>query len=189
MMELFGSWAEYGAMLLKAAAKTAHELDVATGRAAARLASEIKKNIQSSGEHAGAPFRPLDPKTIARKGSSKPLIDTGALMGSLTSAKKENFVYFVGIPGDVMNERGIAIATYGRAHEFGFIGGGGVAIPARPWFRPTIEKFKTALMDDIKNEMNDFFQGGGGGRAPGPASRTPGSPHRKRDVKTGRFIK
>ncbi|MDF7681191.1 hypothetical protein PT300_11600 [Enterobacteriaceae bacterium ESL0689] len=43
-----------------------------------KLAGEVKRKIQSG----IAP--PLDPKTIARKGSSRPLIDTGNLLQSIT---------------------------------------------------------------------------------------------------------
>ncbi len=56
-------------------------------QAAARVgnygASEVKKGIVS-GSPGGQTFAPLSPVTIARKGSSKPLIDKGDLVGSIT---------------------------------------------------------------------------------------------------------
>ncbi|MEM8168046.1 hypothetical protein Q4R38_18910, partial [Morganella morganii] len=43
-----------------------------------KLSGEVKRKIQSG-------INPeLDPKTVARKGSSKPLIDTGNLLQSIT---------------------------------------------------------------------------------------------------------
>lgn len=157
-MDREGPWEAFGARLEHASRHAKGSLDKAIAKGAIGLASDIKRNLISSGEFAGAPFRPLSPKTIARKGSSKPLIDTAAMLGAVTSARKEELVYFVGIPGDQTNARGAAIAIYAAAHEFGAITSRGQVIEARPWFRPTVAKVRASRLADIKVEMEKLFR-------------------------------
>jgi phage gpG-like protein len=49
-----------------------------------KMAGEVKRKIQTGIDPA------LNPKTIERKGSSKPLIDTGQLLQSITYEVREN---------------------------------------------------------------------------------------------------
>ncbi|MDE9495734.1 hypothetical protein KKJ09_19635 [Xenorhabdus bovienii] len=49
-----------------------------------KIAGEVKRKIQAGIDP------PLDPKTIKRKGSSKPLIDTGQLLQSITYEVRED---------------------------------------------------------------------------------------------------
>lgn len=51
----------------------------ALGLIGAWAAGQVKETITSHGE-----FVPLDPATIEAKGSSRPLVDTGQLVGSIT---------------------------------------------------------------------------------------------------------
>ena len=53
-------------------------VDDALGRLGLMASSDVKDHIRDGS------FAPLDPKTIKRKGSSKPLIDTGQMRQSIT---------------------------------------------------------------------------------------------------------
>lgn len=55
-------------------------IDQATARLGARLEAECKRRLTQT----PADWPPLDPRTVARKKSSKPLIDTGALRAAIT---------------------------------------------------------------------------------------------------------
>ena len=57
-------------------------VDRMLGRLAESFVGQAKKNIAEGGS---PPFAPNTPATIARKGSSKPLINTGQLRSSITS--------------------------------------------------------------------------------------------------------
>ena len=126
-------------------------------------ASEVKKGIVS-----GAPgdqkFAPNSPMTIARKGSSKPLIDKGDLVGSITYQVIDADNVFVG----VKKGKEINIAA---VHEFGctiqvtpkmraYLHYQGIHlkastqyihIPARPFLRPVL------LGSDFKAKVAEMY--------------------------------
>ena len=77
MSELIGDWNKFSKVLNSARFKA--QLTAATARVGNYGASEIKKGIVS-----GKNFAPNHPYTVAKKGSSKPLIDKGDLIGSVT---------------------------------------------------------------------------------------------------------
>jgi hypothetical protein len=86
------------------------------------LRGQIIKGIRS-GAPGGKAFAPLSPVTIAiRKaggfGGSKPLIRTGALVGSITATKIGGGV-FVGILRQAKSKGGKSLANLGEIHEFG----------------------------------------------------------------------
>lgn len=54
------------------------------GRTGLRMEREIKATFGTT-DFEGAGRVPLDPATVARKGSSRPLIDTGSLRASITA--------------------------------------------------------------------------------------------------------
>lgn len=158
MMQKFGAWTQYAELLQRGAHKTADALDRAVAREASRLATDVKKNLQTSGAHAGQAFRPLAPSTIARKGSDKPLIDSGDMMRSVSAIKKQVFEWFVGIPGDAMGgEKRQNINDYARMHESGGVTKDGRLVLARPWFKPTIDKFgperKKAVAEAMRRHL------------------------------------
>lgn len=87
---------------------------------AQRLQASITK--QSFGRGRGMNeevFPPLSPRTVSRKGSSKPLIDTGALRRSVNASATSDGVRF-GVAG--------APARYGAVHQFG-----SSSVPRRPF--------------------------------------------------------
>lgn len=158
MMRKIGDWKKYGDILERGASETLKTLDRSVAKQAAILATNVKKNIRSGGSLAGKPFRPLDPQTIARKGSSKPLIDTGAGLRSVKSQKKSEAVYFVGIPGNMRSNDGTSVALYMAAHEFGAVDANGKFSEPRPWLGPVIDKTKKKMLKQIELDMGKLFR-------------------------------
>ena len=70
------------------------------------------------GNPGGEEFDPLHPVTIARKGSSKPLVDNGGrggLVSAITSEVKEDLSIFIGVKGDEDNP----MVKIAKVHEYG----------------------------------------------------------------------
>ena len=146
-------------------------------QAAARVgnygASQVKKGIVS-GAPGGQKFAPLSPVTIARKGSSKPLIDKGDLVVSITYQVIDADNVFVGVKKG--KEANIA-----AVHEFGctigvtpkmraYLHHQGVHlrastqyihIPARPFLRPVLlsSEFKAGVAEIYIQAIERIFSG------------------------------
>lgn len=90
------------------------------------LAADVKTLIDDSFEQSrspdGSPWEALAPSTVARRrqGSSKPLVDTGTLRGSVSARGTAEGVMFG------------AGASYGPFHQFGTR-----TVPARPFLPVT----------------------------------------------------
>lgn len=112
---------------LESAAKRAADLTPITKPAAERLRGIITLAFSQSKSPLGEAWRPLAPSTIARrrKGSAKPLIDTGLLRKSVSVRGEKQAVAF-GVTGSA--------ATYAPYHQLG-----GSKIPRRA-FLPTDER-------------------------------------------------
>ncbi len=107
-------------------------LHLALDKAGTIVEAAAKENISR-----GMPdWKPLKPGTIKKKGSSKPLVDTGIMLNSITHK----------IEGDYckVGAFGIAYAVY---QEFG---APKANIPPRPFWRP-------ALLES-KKKINAVFQ-------------------------------
>lgn len=102
--------------------KRLDNLDSLLRKRARVLDGMIQRGFRESRSPYGKAWKPLAPATVARrrKGSSKPLIDTGQLRKSVTVMASYDSIHF-GLSG--------APATYGPVHQFG-----GESIPARPFF-------------------------------------------------------
>lgn len=144
-------------------------------QAAARVgnygASEVKKGIVS-GAPGGQKFVPNSPMTIARKGSSKPLIDKGDLVGSITYQVVDSNNVFIG----VKKGKEVNIAA---VHEFGCTIGVSpkmraylhyqgvhlkastqyIHIPARPFLRPVLqsEEFRSKVAEIYVQAIERMF--------------------------------
>jgi len=103
-------------------AKRVADLSPALDPAASGLDSVLLDSFRTSSSPFGAPWEPLSDTTVARRrrGSSKPLVDTGQLR-SATHARRE------GKRSIVFGTSG-APATYAPTHQFGR-----GKIPARPF--------------------------------------------------------
>jgi phage gpG-like protein len=112
---------------IEAAAKRATDLTPITKPAAERLRGIITLAFSQSKSPLGEAWRPLAPSTVARrrKGSAKPLIDTGLLRKSVSVRGEKQTIAF-GVTGSA--------AEYAPYHQFG-----GSKIPRRA-FLPTDER-------------------------------------------------
>jgi len=92
-------------------------MSVAINRAGLTLVRAIKKKIRSISSP------PNHPITIARKGSSSPLIDNGDLFNSITKIQLSPLDVFVGVPNGLTDsETGTSLALIARVLEGGEIG-------------------------------------------------------------------
>ena len=157
MSELAGDWDKIGSIL------NYDKLKAKIRQSAARVgnygANQVKKGIING------KFAPLHPATIARKHSSKPLIDHGDLIGSITyKVLDDNSSVFIGV------KRGKE-ANIAAVHEFGctigvtpkmraylhYIGihlkatTQYIHIPARPYLRPVLRS------QDFLNEVKNIY--------------------------------
>ena len=81
--------------------------------------SEVKKGIQS-GAPAGQNFEPLQALTVWTKGSSKPLIDHGDLLGSVNyQVFNDNDGVFIGVKKGAKRKDGKDAVQIAAVHEFG----------------------------------------------------------------------
>lgn len=109
MSGLKGDWNQLDEILNPA--KIAAGVNQAAARVGNYGVSEVKRGI-ISGSPGGEAFAPLSSFTIARKGSSKPLIDKGDLVGSITYQVIDSHNVFIGVKkGDEANIAAV--------HEFG----------------------------------------------------------------------
>lgn len=78
-------WNKLLARLVAKAVVGAVTVQQVLGLLGQRASADVKRRITS-----GKNFEPLKPETIKRKGSSRPLVDTGRLLGSISYEVKEN---------------------------------------------------------------------------------------------------
>ena len=111
--------------------------------AGAFLEGRIKEKITE-----GDPdWPPLRPETIKRKGSSKPLIDTGKLRASITH-KVEGDAALVGIFAE-------DVCVYAAVHEFG---SPKKNIPQRSYLRKTFDEQKEEIERLIDAEIEKVLR-------------------------------
>ena len=161
MSELIGNWDKIASLFNSSA------LNSFLHKAAERVGNEGRSMVIQgikSGAPGGMPFKPLSPVTIANKGSSKPLINHGDLIGSVTYEVLDNNHVFIGVKKG--QEANIA-----AVHEFGctirvtqkmraYLHHNGIHlktstqyihIPARPFLRPVL------LGDEFKNVITNVY--------------------------------
>ena len=169
MSELSGDWSRLDQILDPS--RIAAGVKQAAERVGNYGASEVKKGIVS-GVPGGQTFAPLSPVTVARKGSSKPLVDKGDLVGSITYQVIDANNVFVGVKKG--KEHNIA-----AVHEFGctisvtpkmraYLHHQGIHlkastqyihIPARPFLRPVLlgSEFKAKVAEIYIQAIERMF--------------------------------
>jgi hypothetical protein len=175
-VRLFGKWADAHRITTTMADRFAKAARQAMLREAQLLRANIVKNLQSGGQHAGKPFAPPSEMTLIVRqfrgfGGSKPLIVTGALLGSVAVSPLGANAVFVGIRRGTGKGKGgtnlaslhetgggpwsrqmtdkqrrfLAAALRSAGKTFGDVAGGGgvlkIRIPARPYVGPVVDKF------------------------------------------------
>ncbi|MDR1977929.1 MAG: phage virion morphogenesis protein [Synergistaceae bacterium] len=139
----------------------------------------VKKGIVS-GAPGGETFEPLQALTVWAKGSSKPLIDHGDLVGSITHENIDANTVWIGVKKGAKGSKG-NMANIAAVHEFGctiavtdkmrrafaakFQGIGirrdtqYIHIPARPFLRPTLNDpdFRQTIGEIYLNALKEAF--------------------------------
>lgn len=122
------------------------------------LEGRVKTGI-ITGKPGGKRLKPNVDSTKVKKGSSKPLIDTGTMLRSITTKKISRKEVFVGIlatvthPGGHGNEAGKSMALIGRFHEF--ITDLWPTLPRREFLNPVVLKEKDRLVKEFALKFGD----------------------------------
>lgn len=93
--------------------------DKAVNQEALLFQRKVGQAFKSSGASNGKAWPPNSDSTRARKGSSKPLINTGDLRGSVNVQKVGRAKYFVGVPSNARSKKGGQLIRIGEVHEYG----------------------------------------------------------------------
>jgi phage gpG-like protein len=119
------------------------------------LVREIQRGIRSQSP-GGQPFAKLAESTIARKGSSKALIDTGFLINAITQKIMADKA-FVGLLRGTVNKDGEDMINIGAVMEYGATikhpSGVTIIIPARPFLRPVMDKYRDRIIENYRQAI------------------------------------
>lgn len=148
-VERFGDWERVQHLLAdQPGARLALAIRQATVKAAILLVREIQRGIRSQAP-GGHPFVQLAASTIARKGSSKALIDTGFLINSITHRIMQDQA-FVGLLKTTVSRDGESMANIGAVMEYGATipmpNGTTIILPARPFLHPVMAQYQDAIL-------------------------------------------
>ena len=149
---LFGDWDKAGALLTGMYARMSGNLAAATRHNAISLRDMMKKTINQ-----GRPeWKRLQPKTIARKGSSKPLIDTGDLRNSINYSLTDKGGAFIGIPRAAKNRKGGDLVNIGAVHVYGSKTRN---IPARDFILPAYNDVREIMIKRYRDAVKAGLRG------------------------------
>lgn len=148
----YGDWNGALKILKGLQKRTEQNIMLATKRNAMMLRDKIKLTIRNQRSE----WPELSEITIARKGSSKMLIDHADMLNSVTYSLVDNKSFFIGVPRSAENSDGDNIADIAKQHEFGAetdkISSLGtkftVVIPQRAFVAPTLEENKLAIANN-----------------------------------------
>ena len=133
--------------------------------------SEVKKGIVS-GAPGGKELQPLSPLTIARKGSSKPLIDKGGLLNSISYKTVGGDKVFIGVQDKeeakiaAIHEYGCTIPVTPKLRAYFHYQGihlrsetVSLHIPPRKFLRPVLEseKFQKSIIKICIEALRSVF--------------------------------
>lgn len=111
--------------------------------------SKMVKDTVQDKIRSGEGMKALKPSTIAKKGSSKPLIETGTLLDSI-SIDIDGLSFVVRPKGD--NPSGLTNEQQAIYHEFGT-----ERIPPRPFMRPSYEEVEPKLKEEIREVVSNII--------------------------------
>lgn len=114
--------------------------------------SEQSKMVQQTVQDkikSGEGMKALKPSTIAKKGSNRPLIETGTLLDSI-SVEIKGLSFTVKPTGD--NPSGLTNEQQAIYHEFGT-----ERIPPRPFMRPSYEEVEPKLKEEISEVVSNII--------------------------------
>ena len=169
MSELTGDWNRLEEIFNPS--KIAAGIRQAAARAGNYGASAVKKGIVS-GAPGGQKFVPNSSFTTARKGSSKPLVDKGDLVGSVTYQVVDDNHVFIGVnKGKEVNiaavhEFGCTIKVTPKMRAYLHYQGihlksstQFISIPPRPFLRPVLQsnEFKAGIAEIYIKALERIF--------------------------------
>ena len=162
-VECFGDWEKAKRLLAQQpGARLQRAVQQATVKAAILLVREIQRGIRSQAP-GGQPFAKLADSTIARKGSSKALIDTGFLIHSITHRILRDRA-FVGLLRTTVSRDGESMANIGAVMEYGATipmpNGTTVIIPPRPFLHPVMVQYRDEILDLYREALRTALHGG-----------------------------
>ena len=143
-MRKIGQWPQARTTMNVLALSAAKALDRAVLQEAQLYRTLVVRSFTTGGRSNGKAWPKLQPETKKRKGSSKPLIDTGQLRNSIGVIKGDDGA-FVGVPSKV-KRKGRPLVDIAWVHEYGKViaqrrGGGAVIIkiPQRSFLQATFD--------------------------------------------------
>lgn len=131
--ELIGDWAKAQVIFKNIDERFKAAYRLALNQVGLKAERALKEGITSSAP-GGQAYAPNHPFTIARKGSSKPLINHGDLRNSIRSRRTGESI-FVGIHRMARNREGQPVVNLAMIHEFGDGRGGDLLIRVTPKMR------------------------------------------------------
>lgn len=159
-VERFGDWEKARALLAhNPGTRLALALRQATIKVAILLVREIQRGIRNQAP-GGQPFAKLAESTIARKGSSKALIDTGFLVNSITQRIMKDQA-FVGLLRTRTYRGGESVANIGAIMEYGATiehpNGATIIIPPRPFLHPVMQQYREQIVELYREAIRLAF--------------------------------
>ena len=134
-------------------------LQQATIRNALFLVREIQRGIRNQAP-GGQAFAKLADSTIARKGSSKALIDTGFLINSITQKIMADKA-FVGLLRGTVSKDGESMVNIGAVMEYGATinhpNGATIIIPPRPFLHPVMQKYRKEIEQNYRQALKGIL--------------------------------
>ena len=103
----------------------------------------VATNMAEGKDALGNAWKPLDPKTVEKKGSAIPLIDTGNLRSNIMVVSHVDKDELRGIIG--------TNTPYGKYHEFGAPEAG---VPRRPFLAPAAKYAEQNAKEVFEEEIN-----------------------------------
>ena len=157
-----GDWDRARRALTGAAGKARRAVEKANKQEAHLFRALVNRAFVSRGRSNGKAWPKLSPVTIAKKGSTKPLIDSGQLKSSIVVVRKGD-TFFIGVPhGTLHSDRGKRMTQIAHVHEFGHTivqGSRVIRIPERSFLRATRDfhytpaKYKARMENRIGRAM------------------------------------
>ena len=139
--------------------RIAMALQQATIRNALFLVREIQRGIRNQAP-GGQSFAKLADSTIARKGSSKALIDTGFLINSITQKIMADKA-FVGLLRGTVNKDGENMVNIGAVMEYGATinhpNGATIIILPRPFLHPVMQKYRKDIEKNYRHALKGIL--------------------------------
>lgn len=179
MSGLYGDWGRFGALLAAAPSQLEEAKRDGTKKAAIHIRDEVRRGIRDQAP-GGQSFEPLSDYTIARKGSSKALIDYGDLIGNINEEVLSADDAFIGVKRGVKNPNNQELVNIAVVHEEGrtievtpkmraYLHSRGlhlkkattyIRIPARPYFAPVAKdrQVHKDVLDIYLEEVRQVFE-------------------------------